>query len=189
MVLIMKKIATQIILSAVLVFGSVGITEAQKNKIRYADQQMELMNYKTSSALYQQAYAKKPTMDAAVKVAKSYEALRDYDNAYTWWKTAAGYDEFTVEDAAYFLSNAEMSGNLEEAVAMLSAKEFASSDSTAVKTLMMSRPKMQAVQAPAGRGKVKLEPMAELNSAGSDFTYAKDAKGNVYFTSDQAESL
>jgi outer membrane protein OmpA-like peptidoglycan-associated protein len=185
MVLIMKKIATQVILSAVLVFGSVGITQAQNNKIRYADQQMELMNYKTASELYQQAYAKKPTIDAATKVAKSYEALRDYGNAYTWWKTAAGYDEFTVEDATHFLSNAEMSGNLEEAEAMLAAKEFTSSDSTAVKTLMMSRPKMQAVQAPAGRGKVKLEPMAELNSAGSDFTYAKDAKGNVYFTSDR----
>jgi outer membrane protein OmpA-like peptidoglycan-associated protein len=185
MVLIMKKIATQILLSAVLVFGSVGITQAQKSKIRYADQQMELMNYKTASELYQQAYANKPQAATARKVAASYDVILDYENAYTWWKTVISYEEATLEDYGDLLRTAEFTDNLNEAKRMLEAKGYTAANSAAVKTLMMSRPRMQSIQSPSGQRKVKLEPMTALNSAGSDFTYTKDAKGNAYFTSDR----
>jgi outer membrane protein OmpA-like peptidoglycan-associated protein len=183
MVLIMKKIATQVILSAVLIFGSVGITQAQKSKIRYADSLMKVeKNYKTASTLYQQAYAKKPKMETATKVAESYDELRDYDNSYVWWKTAIGYEEASPKVYASFLRAAELSGNLNEAKALLTAKEYSSADSTAVQELLAKRPFYSPIP---GLRKVKLEPMIELNSAGSDFTYARDVSGNVYFTSDR----
>jgi outer membrane protein OmpA-like peptidoglycan-associated protein len=185
MVLIMKKIAPQILLSAMLVFGSVRVAQAQKSKIRYADQQMELMNYKTASALYQQAYANKPQAVTARKVAASYDVILDYENAYTWWKTLVGYEEATFEDYGDLLRTAELTDNLDQAKRMLEAKSYTAADSAAVKNLMMSRPRMQSVQSPSGQRKVKLEPMTALNSAGSDFIYTKDEKGNAYFTSDR----
>ncbi|MDG1275863.1 MAG: OmpA family protein [Algoriphagus sp.] len=179
----MKKIATQVILSAVLIFGSVGITQAQKNKIRYADSLMKVeKNYKTASTLYQQAYAKKPKMETATKVAESYDELRDYDNSYMWWKTAIGYEETSPKVYASFLRSAELSGNLNEAKALLTAKEYSSADSAAVQELLAKRPFYTPIP---GLRKVKLEPMSALNSEGSDFTYVKDANGNVYFTSDR----
>jgi outer membrane protein OmpA-like peptidoglycan-associated protein len=178
----MKKIATQLVLSAVLIFGSVGITQAQKSKIRYADEQMELMNYKTASALFQQAYAKKPNETASRKVAESYDAQRDYDNAYTWWKTTVGYEKATLEDYGSFLRTAELSGHLSEALSTLKVKAYSPADSAVVMDLMAQRPKYTPI---AGMRNVKLEPMAPLNSTGSDFTYAKDASGNAYFTSDR----
>ncbi len=183
MVLIMKKIATQVILSALLIFGSVGITQAQKSKIRYADSLMKVeKNYKTASTLYQQAYAKKPKMETATKVAESYDELRDYDNSYVWWKTAIGYEEASPKVYASFLRSAELSGNLNEAKALLTAKVYSSADSSAVQELLAKRPFYSQIP---GLRKVKLEPMTELNSAGSDFTYARDVSGNVYFTSDR----
>ncbi|WP_245803572.1 OmpA family protein [Algoriphagus marinus] len=179
----MKKIATQVILSALLIFGSVGITQAQKSKIRYADSLMKVeKNYKTASTLYQQAYAKKPKMETATKVAESYDELRDYDNSYVWWKTAIGYEEASPKVYASFLRSAELSGNLNEAKALLTAKVYSSADSSAVQELLAKRPFYSQIP---GLRKVKLEPMTELNSAGSDFTYARDVSGNVYFTSDR----
>jgi hypothetical protein len=182
MVLIIKKRVAQLVLSAALVFGSAGITQAQKSKIRYADQQMELMNYKTASELYRQAYANKPQAETARKIAESYDIIRDYENGYTWWKTAIGYEEAILEDYGDFLRTAELTDHLEEAKSMLEAKGYTAADSAAVKTLIMSRPR---IQSPSGQRKVKLESMTELNSAGSDFAYTKDGNGNVYFTSDR----
>jgi hypothetical protein len=150
MVLIMKKIATQILLSAVLVFGSVGITQAQKSKIRYADQQMELMNYKTASELYQQAYANKPQAATARKVAASYDVILDYENAYTWWKTVISYEEATLEDYGDLLRTAEFTDNLNEAKRMLEAKGYTAANSAAVKTLMMSRPRIRSAKGKTG---------------------------------------
>ena len=183
MVLIMKKIATKVILSSMLIFGSVGITTAQKSKIRYADSLMKVeKNFKTASTLYQQAYAKKSTMEIASKVAESYDELRDYDNSYIWWKTAIGYEEANPEVYANFLRAAELSGNLGEAKSLIKAKEYNSADSAAVQELLANRPLYTPIP---GLRKVKLEPMSGVNSIDSDFTYAKDVNGNVYFTSDR----
>ena len=183
MVLIMKKIATQVILSAMLIFGSVGITNAQKSKVRYADSLMKVeKNYKTASALYQQAYATKPSMETATKVADSYDQLRDYSNSYIWWKTALGYEEANSAVFANLLRSAELSDNLTEAKSLLMAKEYSSADSAVVQDLLSKRPLNTPIP---GVRKVKLESITALNSAGSDFTYTKDANGNVYFTSDR----
>jgi outer membrane protein OmpA-like peptidoglycan-associated protein len=182
----MKKIATQVILSAVLIFGSVGITQAQNSKVRYADQQMELMNYKTASELFQQAYAAKPKMETAVKVAESYDKLRDYVNGYTWWKTAVGYEEASLNEFANLLRTAELSNNLDEAKSLLQAKDYSSADSAAIQQMVAERPFNADIP---GIRKVKLEPIAGLNSTGSDFTYVKDANGNVYFTSDRGSEF
>ncbi|MBN3585076.1 hypothetical protein JYB64_22030, partial [Algoriphagus aestuarii] len=42
----MKKTLTLLIITSGLVFGSLGTADAQKSKVRYADEQMAEMNYK-----------------------------------------------------------------------------------------------------------------------------------------------
>ena len=54
----MKKTLMILSLSTGLFLGAVTVSEAQKSKVRYADQQMELMNYDHAIEEYKQAYAK-----------------------------------------------------------------------------------------------------------------------------------
>ena len=56
----MKKTLMILSLSTGLFLGAVTVSEAQKSKVRYADQQMELMNYRHAIEEYKLAYAKKP---------------------------------------------------------------------------------------------------------------------------------
>lgn len=174
MVLIMKKTFTILSITAAMIFGSVGVTEAQKSKIRYADKQMELMNYTHALEVYEQAYANKPNYTTAKKVAGAEDVLRDYDKSYEWWKTTVGYDEATNSDYAQFLRAAQLTDNFDEAVSIVEAKGV-SADSLDVAKLLTLQSKR----------KVKLEPAEGLNSAGSDFDLAVDSNGNKYFVSDR----
>nr|WP_244545534.1 OmpA family protein [Algoriphagus locisalis] len=170
----MKKTFTILSITAAMIFGSVGVTEAQKSKIRYADKQMELMNYTHALEVYEQAYAHKPNYETAKKVAGVEDIIRDYDKSYEWWKTTVGYDEATNSDYAQFLRAAQLTDNFDEAVSIIEAKGV-SADSLDVAKLLTIKSKK----------KVKLEPAEGLNSAGSDFDLAIDSNGNKYFVSDR----
>ncbi|MBN3521426.1 OmpA family protein [Algoriphagus lutimaris] len=175
MVLIMKKTLTILSIASAMIFGTIGTTEAQKRKVRYADEQMELMNFQHAVEVYQEAYAKKPNYETAKKTAQAYEVLRDYDNTFDWWKTTVGeYEEATPGDYLQLLRYAQLTDRMAEARAVLESKGVGA-DSIQVAALL----KLQ------GKRKVKVEGVEGLNSSGSDFTLAKDKNGNRYFTSDR----
>lgn len=174
MVLIMKKTVTILSITAAMIFGSVGVTQAQKSKIRYADQQMELMNYPHALEVYEQSYAKKPNYETSKKISEAQDILRDYDKSYEWWKTTIGYDEAINADYAKYLRSAQLTDNFAEAVSTLEAKGV-SADSLDVAKLLTLK----------SRKKVKLDGAAGLNSAGSDFDITVDSQGNKYFVSDR----
>ena len=174
MVLIMKKTITILSITAAMIFGSVGIADAQKSKVRYADAQFELMNYKHALEVYEQSYAKKPNYETAKKISKTQDIIRDYDKSYEWWKTTVGYDDAENSDFANFLRSAQLTDNFNEAVSILEAKGVAADSLGVVKLLTLQSKK-----------KVKLEPAEGLNSAGSDFDLSVDSDGNKYFVSDR----
>ncbi|WP_245942366.1 OmpA family protein [Algoriphagus chordae] len=170
----MKKIFTILSITVAMIFGSVGVSEAQKSKVRYADKQMELMNYKNAMEIYEQAYAKKPNYETAKKIAGAQDILRDYDMSYDWWKTTVGYDEADNSDYVQYLRSAQLTDNFDEAVSTLQAKGVTADDLDVAKLLTVKSKK-----------KVKVEGVESLNSAGSDFDLAVDAAGNKYFVSDR----
>lgn len=174
MVLIMKKTFTLLSIAAALFLGTLGTSQAQKAKIRYADDQMGLMNYEHALEVYEQSYAKKPNYETAKKTAEAYEKMRDYDNIFKWWKTTVEYEEASQQDFVHYLNAAQLTGNLSEAKSMLETKGI-NTDSLSIEKLLELQSKK----------KVKLENVAALNTAQSDFQISKDANGNKYFTSDR----
>lgn len=174
MVLIMKKTITILSITAAMIFGSVGIADAQNSKVRYADAQFKLMNYTHALEVYEQSYAKKPNYETAKKISKTQDIIRDYDKSYEWWKTTVGYDEAENFDYTNFLRSAQLTDNFNEAVSILEAKGVAADSLGVVKLLTLQSKK-----------KVKLEPAEGLNSAGSDFDLSVDSDGNKYFVSDR----
>lgn len=178
MVLIMKKTLTIISISASLFLGIVGGASAQKSKVRYADQQMELMNYQHAIEQYKEAYAKKPSYDVAKKVAEAYDMVRDYDQSYEWWSNVVAYeDEAEQSDFANLLSAAQLTDKRDEALSLIQARGV-SADSLDVEDLITV----------SSRKKVKLENVADLNSEASDFIIEEDANGNQFFVSDRGGS-
>lgn len=178
MVLIMKKTLTILSITAGLLFGSVAGVQAQNTKIRYADEQMGLMNYQHAIGIYQEAYAKKPTYQTAHKLAEAYDMVRDYDKSYEWWKNTVSYEDAIQSDYLQFLRSAQLSDKTEDALSTLEAKGI-SPDSVQVAKLLTQK----------SRKKVKLTSVEGLNSAGSDFVITKDAAGNKYFVSDRGETF
>ena len=170
----MKKTLTLLSIAAALFLGSVGNSQAQKSKIRYADEQMGLMNYEHALDVYQKSYAKKPNYETARKTAEAFERIRDYDSIYKWWKTTLEYEDATNKDFVHYLNAAQLTGNLSEAKSMLESK--------GVNTDSLSLEKLLDLQ---NKKKVKLENVEALNSAGSDFQVSKDSNGNKFFVSDR----
>ncbi|SDA97185.1 Outer membrane protein OmpA [Algoriphagus alkaliphilus] len=178
MVLIMKKTLTILGITAVLFLGAVYGSEAQQSKVRYADDQMGLMNYQHALDMYKEAYAKKPNYETARKTALAQEKVRDYGQSYAWWKTAVGYEEATEEAYTALLRMGILTDNFEEAKSIIEAKGL-SADSLGVSPASI----------PVSARKLKVEPMEGVNSSEADFSYVEDAKGMKYFVSDRGGSF
>ncbi|GMQ35737.1 hypothetical protein Ataiwa_40110 [Algoriphagus taiwanensis] len=177
MVLIMKKTLTLLTITAGLLIGTTGIAEAQKSRVRYADEQMELMNYQHALDVYKEAYAKKPNYETARKTALAQDKIRDYGASYDWWKTTVSYEEATGDDYRELLRAGILTENFEEAVGLIQAKGM-TADSL----------RIEKRDIPQSARKLKLENMEELNSSESDFSMVEDGQGNKYFVSDRGGS-
>jgi outer membrane protein OmpA-like peptidoglycan-associated protein len=150
---------------------------AQKSKIRYADDQMEQMNYQHALEVYKTAYAKKPSYQTARKIAEASDLLKDYRESYTWWKTTVGYEQAAGEDYEELLRTGVLTGNFSEAKGIIEAKGM-NADSLGV----------SPGKVPMSSRKLKMEAMTELNSSESDFSLIEDGQGNRYFVSDRGGS-
>jgi outer membrane protein OmpA-like peptidoglycan-associated protein len=173
----MKKTLTILGITAVLFLGAVYGSEAQQSKVRYADDQMGLMNYQHALDMYKEAYAKKPNYETARKTALAQEKVRDYGQSYAWWKTVVGYEEATEEDFAALLRAGILTDNFEEAKSIIEAKGL-TADSLGVAPGTV----------PQSVRKLKLSGVEGMNSSESDFSMIEDGQGNKYFVSDRGGS-
>ncbi|WP_255502208.1 OmpA family protein [Algoriphagus sp. AK58] len=173
----MKKTLTILGIAAALCLGSTAGVQAQKSKVRYADEQMGLMNYQHALDVYKEAYAKKPNYETARKTAVAQDKVRDYAQAYDWWKTTAGYEEVTNEDYLQLLRTGILSDNFEEAKSFLEAK------GVTAETLGLTPGSI-----PQSSRNLKVTGVEGLNSTESDFSMVEDGEGNKYFVSDRGGS-
>ncbi|OOG74568.1 OmpA family protein, partial [Algoriphagus sp. A40] len=173
----MKKTLLLVGITAVLFLGSFGASEAQKSKVNYADEQMKLMNYQHALDVYQEAYAKKPNYATAKKTALAQDRIRDYDQAYAWWKTTVGYDQAQEEDYVQLLRTGILTDNFGEARSIIEAK------GVPVDSLGITPGSV-----PQSARKLKLGEVEGVNSSESDFSYFEDAGGSSYFVSDRGGS-
>lgn len=178
MVLIMKKTLTILGLTAGIFLGSIGTVDAQKSKVRYADEQMKLMNYQHALDLYKEAYAKKPTYSTAKKTAIAMDKTRDYATTYDWWKTTVGYEDANEKDFIQLLRMGILTENFEEAKSIIEAKGLN------LDSLGISKSSI-----PQSARKLKIEAVEGVNSSEGDFSFIEDVAGNSYFVSDRGGSF
>ena len=174
----MKKTLTLVGIAALFTLGITVETQAQKSRVRYADEQMGLMNYTDALAIYKAAYAKKPNYETARKTAQAYDQIKDYNESYSWWKTVAGYEQASADDYTQLLRIGILSDNFEDANAVIRAKGL-SADSLGVSPVTVGK----------SARNLKLSAVEGINSTESDFSMVEDAQGNRYFVSDRGGSF
>jgi len=76
---------------------------AQSNRLRYADRQFELANYRQAAVGYANSYASKQEYATARKAGLALDLIYAYAESYTWWKKAISHSEATKEDFAALL--------------------------------------------------------------------------------------
>ncbi|HSJ68958.1 MAG TPA: OmpA family protein [Anditalea sp.] len=148
---------------------------AQNAAIRYGDRQFELLNYKEAAEVYVKAYERKPTYYAALRAAKSFENIRDYQSSYEWWRIVADFEESTQDDRRAFAQAAQQVGNTEEYIQIKNRNGMGNEVEEAI------------IRRLSSQQTASITPIDSLNSRFADFGLALDNQGNKYITSDRGE--
>lgn len=128
--------------------------------------------------MYSQAYAAKPKYLTARQAALSFQNFQDYENSYKWWEKTVSHDEASKEDYSSFLSSAmkiDQNKSIEELLEGSPYNEFDFPE--------INFPVIRELQ--KKETKVKLTPVQDLNSEGSDYGYVETKTGQRFFTSDR----
>jgi len=96
-----KYYTLPVLFTALLMAGAVKNAGAQY-VIKAANTQASLYNYAAAAPLYQKAYNKKETADAARGLADSYRLLKDYPAAATWYGKLVAMPEHTAADELHY---------------------------------------------------------------------------------------
>lgn len=70
--------------------------------LKEAMTQASLFNYAQAKPLYEKAYKRKPTIEAARGLAEAYRMMNDYEFAESWYTKVVAYPDHTPEDELYF---------------------------------------------------------------------------------------
>lgn len=71
---------------------------AQYSLLKSADQQFEAFNFMKATELYEQAYARKPELKTAERLAEAYFNMRNYQQAEVWYQKAAQAEKAKPEN-------------------------------------------------------------------------------------------
>ncbi|MDN3689702.1 OmpA family protein [Cyclobacterium jeungdonense] len=177
----MKKIFTYLIPPIFLGMLCMNV-QAQQGLLRYADKKASEENYFEAGKGYVDAYAKNPSFQAAKGAAKAYGNLRDYQNAYDWWKKTVAFQESGQEELLAYIAAANQAGQQEAVFAALDTME--TREHEAITNLHLDS--LQHWYAVAGNTGVK--KMEGINSSNTEFGWVKGAQGRAYFSSDRGEA-
>lgn len=181
MVLTMKKIFTYLIPAILLGMVCINV-QAQQGLLRYADKKAAESNYFEAGKGYVAAYSKTPSFQAAKGAAKAFGNLRDYQEAYDWWKKALAFQESGQEELLAYIAAANQAGQQEAAYAGLDSLE--TREHEAIANLHLDS--LQHWYAVAGNTGVK--KVDGINSSNTEFGWVKGAQGRAYFSSDRGEA-
>lgn len=167
-----------LLLVFVLIAG-MGHFAFSQSRVPYADQQMELLNYRHAIEVYEEAYEKKPSYETAKKLGEAYGIIREYQASQEWWEKAISFEEATSDDQLMYLKSAQNAGEIEEGKALLTSKgvnidAFAGSLEPSYVSLETNK-------------RLKINAVQELNTEAADFIAAEGNDGLIYFVSDRGE--
>lgn len=151
---------------------------AQNRQLKYADKQFVLENYAHAGEMYSKAYAAKPKYLTARQAALSFQNVQDYENSFKWWEKTISHKEASKEDYSSYLSAAMKIDQNKSIEDLLEGSPFNEFDFPEI-----NFPVIRELQKKEAR--VKLTPVKELNSDGSDYGLVVSKSGDRYFTSDR----
>lgn len=149
-----------------------------------ANEQAAVYNYSVAKELYENAYAKKPTVDAARGVAESYRHMKNYVWAESWYSKVVANKEHVPEDEYRYAEVLIANSKYSEAMNMLQQyKTKKPDDITAQKMYEGCALAGDRLQNPV---KGSLSNMAAFNSKNSDWGLVQ-YKGKFIFSSDDSK--
>ncbi len=178
MVLNMKNIFTYLIPTLLFGFLSVSAT-AQSGLLRYADRKLAEENYFEAGQGFVDAYARKPTYQAAKGAAMAFDVLRDYPKSYNWWEKAVAFADADENDWLYYIAAANRAGEKNAVFAALDSLKSGEYD--AIKNLHLDSLQYWY----RSEGNAGLKRLEGINSSSTEFGWVKDQRGRIYFTSDR----
>lgn len=170
-----------VLMAAAMMIGMMETASGQY-AIRQADAQAGLYNYARAVPLYEKAYSKKTTSEAARGVAEGYRLMNNYEAAEPWYAKLVAIPDHTPVDELHYAGILMSNGKYAEARLVLDtlmAKDTAHAIAGSMRKGCDSAAKWLA--APV---KGALENMQALNSARSDWSTAFH-NGTIVFASDR----
>ncbi len=143
----------------------------QRNLLRYADIEFDLMRYEHAGSQYAEAYNYRSSYYSAKRAAESFSYIKSYEKAFVWWEQTIKFSESTREDYINFARSVVESGR------SLSAYGIDLNDQE--RTMVYS-----GVVVPEDEI-IEFRSLSKYNSRGSDYGLTKDSQGSVYFVSDR----
>jgi outer membrane protein OmpA-like peptidoglycan-associated protein len=149
--------------------------------LRRADEQASLYNYSVARDLYQKAYKKKKTLNAARGAAECNRKIKNYVFAESWYNVVMSYKDHTSQDEYRYAQVLIANNKYKEAKEALQQYLSKSPDSEVAKKMLEGCD--SSVTRLNNPVKGKLNNMTELNSSNSDWGLVMQ-KSNYIFASD-----
>ena len=147
-----------------------------------ADEKALLYNYAKATTLYNKAYNKKATAEAARGAAESYRHMNDYENAWPWYAKLFAMPEHTAADEQHYAAILMNNGRYAEAKAVLDS--FLTKQPGDALGEAMKKGCDSAVKWLAAPIKGDYKNVQALNSEWSDWS-TDFSNGKVIFASDR----
>lgn len=179
----MKKSLLILIMITIVMFVVIQPSHAQYI-IKEADAQYELYNYIKAIDLYEQAYLKKPSLHAAVRLANCYQLTHNYKETESWAAIAAGMENGKPENILFYAKALQNNSKYSEAkihyekYAALNQKVTSAQKST---WLLSCDSAIHWMKTP---GNMLIFNQKELNTPQSDWGATLSA-GDIIFASDR----
>jgi outer membrane protein OmpA-like peptidoglycan-associated protein len=170
MVLIMNMHIRKIVFLFTLIIVS-SSTYGQRNILRYADIEFDLMRYEHSGSQYAEAYKYKPSYYSAKRAAESYSYIKSYEKSFEWWGKTIKFSESNREDYINYARSVIESGR--------SLSDFGIDLTVDERKLVYS-----GVVVPEDET-IEFKSLSKYNSKGSDYGLSRSENGEAYFVSDR----
>jgi peptidoglycan-associated lipoprotein len=170
-----------ILMAAAMMIGTIETASGQY-AMKQADAQAGLYNYARAVPLYEKAYGKKTTSEAARGLAESYRLMNNYTAAEPWYAKLVAMPDHTPADELHYAGILMSNSKYAEAKQVLDS--FLSKDASHTIAANMRKGCDSASKWQPAPVKGALENMQELNSSWSDWSTAFH-NGTIVFASDR----
>ncbi|WP_291782554.1 OmpA family protein [Cecembia sp.] len=168
------------ILFIIFIAGFTADAFGQVRKLRFADKQYHLENYRFAANEYIRAYEKKQTYYAAKMAAESFTKIQEFEYSLEWWEKTIAFGESSKEDFRRYVTAWIQFNNDLDYEKVILAKGYDLNDFPEFFMLKNLNKK---------ESNTELVPLENVNSEGADFGLTQDSQNRNYFSSDRGPLL